>query len=244
MNAKLLLCLSLGLLLPAAPPEKVILDLTKSPHAKLRNVPVSAVRINDGFWAARRKTNVEKSIPRMLQLLEEHGIVDNFRRLSGGKKAARRGPLYTDSDLYKWMEAAAFVLQSDDQPELKATFDRLTDEIVAAQEPTGYLNTYYQDDRKEPALQGDAPRARTVLPGPFATGGHRVLPRHGKANLLDGGIKFVDYLLQDFGPAKRPLLAGHPEIELALIELYRTTGDSATSTRGLHSARRRRAAEA
>jgi hypothetical protein len=46
----------------------------------------------------------------------------------------------------------------------------------------------------------------------------------GERKLLDGGIKFVEYLLRDFGPSKRPLLAGHPEIELALVELYRTTG--------------------
>jgi len=46
----------------------------------------------------------------------------------------------------------------------------------------------------------------------------------GNRKLMDGGIRFVEYLLRDFGPGKQPLYAGHPEIELALIELYRTTG--------------------
>jgi hypothetical protein len=59
----------------------------------------------------RIRTNVERSIPTMLQLLEEHGVVDNFRRLSGRKKADRRGPLYADSDLYKWIEAVAFKIE-------------------------------------------------------------------------------------------------------------------------------------
>src|SRR5207237_1289708 len=99
-------------------------------------VPVRAVTITRGFWYERRKVNVECSIPTMLELLEEHGVVDNFRRLSGKKDVPRRGPLYTDSDLYKWMEAVAFVLQSGDDPNLRATFDRLTDEILAAQEPS------------------------------------------------------------------------------------------------------------
>src|SRR5512133_549580 len=87
-----------------------ILQLEKSPYAKLHNVPVSAVKIEPGFWSARRATNVDRSIPTMLTLLEEHGVVDNFRRLTGEKKVERKGPLYTDSDIYKWMEAAAFVL--------------------------------------------------------------------------------------------------------------------------------------
>jgi hypothetical protein len=225
MNAKLLLCLSLGLILPAAPPEKVILDLTKSPHAKLRNVPVSAVRINDGFWAARRKTNVERSIPTMLQLLEEHGVMDNFRRLSGGKKAERKGPLYTDSDIYKWMEAVAYVLQSEDRPELKAAFDRLTNEILAAQEPSGYLNTYYQDDLKEKRFTEMHRGHELYCLGHLLQAAIAYYRATGERKLLDGGIRFVEYLLKDFGPTKRPLLAGHPEIELALTELYRTTGD-------------------
>src|SRR5207302_3585228 len=68
-----------------------IVDTTRSPYAKLHPVPLRAVRIHDGFWMPRIRVNVERSIPTMLQLLEEHGVVDNFRRLSGRKKADRRG---------------------------------------------------------------------------------------------------------------------------------------------------------
>ena len=121
----------------------------RSPQARLRCVPVRAVQMGEGFWSPRMRINVERSIPAMLDLLEQHGIMDNFRRPSGQKRAERRGPLYTDSDIYKWMEAVAFVLQSEDRPYLGATFHRLTDEIIAAQEPSGYLNTYYVDDRAD-----------------------------------------------------------------------------------------------
>ena len=58
-----------------------VLNLVKSPHAKLRNVPVHAVTITSGFWAARRQTNVEKSIPSMEKLLEANGRMENFLRL-------------------------------------------------------------------------------------------------------------------------------------------------------------------
>ncbi|MCX6622594.1 MAG: hypothetical protein NTY38_16295 [Acidobacteria bacterium] len=93
------------LALPLLAENAGIIDLSRSAHTRLHSVPVPAVTLGDGFWASRRRINVERSIPTMLQLLEEHGVVDNFRRLSGRKKVPRRGPLYTDSDLYKWMEA-------------------------------------------------------------------------------------------------------------------------------------------
>ena len=84
-SAILLLLVYAAACAQTAAPSKVILNLERSPYAKLHNVPVSAVTITNGFWSERRKTNVEKSIPTMLQLLEEHGIVDNFRRLSGAR---------------------------------------------------------------------------------------------------------------------------------------------------------------
>ena len=126
-----------------------VIQVDRSPHAKLHGVPIRAVHIDEGFWQGRMRINVERSIPSMLDELEQHGVMDNFRRLTGARKAPRRGPLYTDSDIYKWMEAVAYVLQSGDRPTLRTTVDRLTDEILAAQEPSGYLNTYYVDDRKD-----------------------------------------------------------------------------------------------
>ncbi len=202
-----------------------ILKLEHSPYAKLHNVPVTAVKIQDGFWSARRKTNVEKSIPTMLTLLEEHGVVDNFRRLTGEKNVPRSGPLYTDSDIYKWMEAAAFVLQNEDHPDLRATFDQLTGTIIAAQEPTGYLNTYFQDDRKTKRFSEMDRGHELYCLGHMLQAAIAYYRATGNRKLMDAGMKYANYLISDFGPGKRPLLAGHPEIEMSLIELARTTGD-------------------
>ncbi len=118
-------------------------NLTKSPHAKLRDIPVRAVTITSGFWGQRREINVTKSIPTMHDLLEANGRMNNFRRLVGKSGAAQSGPVYSDSDVYKWTEAVGFVLQSGDRPDLRASADKLIDEVVAVQEPSGYLNTYY-----------------------------------------------------------------------------------------------------
>lgn len=208
-------------LLPGA--DRVVMNLDKSPHARVKNVPVSAVTMGPGFWQPRMKTNVERSIPTLLALLEEHGIVDNFRRLAG-KNVPRQGPLYTDSDLYKWMEAAAFVLQTADDPKLRATFDKLTGEILAAQEPSGYLNTYWVEDRKDRRWKEMHTGHELYCLGHMLQAGIAYYRATGNRKLMDGGIRFVEYLLRDFGPEKQPLYAGHPEIELALVELYRTTG--------------------
>ncbi|MBI1982601.1 MAG: glycoside hydrolase family 127 protein, partial [Acidobacteria bacterium] len=202
-----------------------IIDTSASPYAKLHSVPIRAVRMGEGFWSARMRVNAERSIPTLLKELEDHGIMDNFGRLSGRKKAERRGPLYTDSDLYKWMEAAAFVLQSEDDPKLRATMDALTDEILAVQEPSGYLNTYYVDERKDKRFTEQYRGHELYCLGHMLQAGIAYYRATGNRKLLAGGIKFADYLAENFGPEKRPALTGHPELEMALVELYRTTGN-------------------
>ena len=202
-----------------------ILHVEDSPHAKLKSVPVSAVRMGEGFWAPRLRVNVERSLPTLLQLLEEHGVVDNFRRLTGRKQVPRRGPLYTDSDLYKWIEAAAFVLQSEDRPQLRAQIDALVDDIVAAQEPSGYLNTYYVEDRARLRWTEMQRGHELYCLGHMLQAAIAYARAGGSRKLLEAGIKFVNHLAADFGPGKRPLLTGHPEFELAVIELYRVTRD-------------------
>lgn len=205
--------------------EAGILDVARSPRAKLRNVPVRAVKMGEGFWTPRMKVNVEASIPSLLELLEQHGIVDNFRRLSRRKNVPRRGPLYTDSDLYKWMEAAAFVLQSGGDSKLRAAFDRLADEILAAQESDGYLNTYWVEARKADRFKRMETGHELYCLGHLLQAAIAYYRGTGNRRLLEGGIKFADYLCRDFGPAKQPLLTGHPELEMALVELHRTTGE-------------------
>src|SRR5438876_8127711 len=89
-----------------------VVHLDKSPYAKLRSVPIRAVRMQDGFWGRRRKVTIEKSIPSIRALIEEHGYADNFRRLSKSKKVERKGPVFADTDPYKWIEAVGVFLQS------------------------------------------------------------------------------------------------------------------------------------
>ena len=114
-----------------------VIDLSNSPYAKLKTVPVRAVFIQDGFWSQRRKTNLVASIPSMHDELLEHGRMDNFLRLEGKSTEPQKGPVYSDSDIYKWTEAVGFQLQVADNPELKKTTDEMIRDIVAIQEPSG-----------------------------------------------------------------------------------------------------------
>jgi DUF1680 family protein len=210
--------------------DEGVLFVDRSPYAKLHNIPVHAVTITQGFWGARRETNVDKSIPSMEKLLEANGRMNNFLRLVGKSDAAQHGPVYSDSDVYKWAEAAGFALQSGDRPELRAITDKIIKEVVAVQEPNGYLNTYYVGDHAKDRMtpQGQRWGHEMYNLGHMIQGAIAYYRATGDRTLLDAGIRFVDdFVLPNFGPApdKKPILSGHPEIELALIELYRTTGD-------------------
>jgi DUF1680 family protein len=74
--------------------------------------------------------------------LLEHGRMDNFLRLEGKSSQPQKGPVYSDSDIYKWTEAVGFQLQVADNPDLRKTTDAMIRDVVAIQEPSGYLNTF------------------------------------------------------------------------------------------------------
>jgi DUF1680 family protein len=219
---------------PASTPQPAwkeagVIDLSRSPFAKLKTVPVSAVTIKDGFWSQRRKTNLAASIPSMHDELLAHGRMDNFLRLTGKSSAPQKGPVYSDSDIYKWTEAAGFVLQSGDQPQLRKTTEAMIRDVVATQEPGGYLNTYYVGDKKSQRMLYETQEVGHELYniGHMLQGAIAFYRATGDRTLLDAGIRFVDqFLLPNYGPGKdqKAIVAGHPEIEMALIELYRTTG--------------------
>jgi DUF1680 family protein len=210
--------------------EQGILNLAHSPYAKLKNVPVHAVVMRSGFWASRRTANVEHSIPSMGRLLEANGRMDNFRRLIGKSDAPQRGPVYSDSDVYKWLEAVGFALQSENRSELRTLADSIIKEVIAAQQGNGYLNTYYVQDK---AAQSMTPKVQQwghelYNMGHMLQGAIAYYRATGDQSMLNASMRFVnEFLLPNFGPEdeKRPLLSGHPEMEMALIELYRTTGD-------------------
>jgi DUF1680 family protein len=207
--------------------DQGVVHTARSPHCRLRDVPLGAVKLEDGFWASRLRANREAGLPRLLALLEEHGVADNFRRLSGRSEAPRRGLLWTDSDLYKWMEAAAFTLATTDDAPLWRDLTALVVDVAAAQGDDGYVNTWFVDERAGQRFQ-DLPAAHELY-----CAGHLIqaaiahFRATGERTLLSVAENFADYLAETFGPGEREGYGGHPEVEMAMVELYRTTGNSA-----------------
>ena len=207
-----------------------VIDVSNSRYAKLKTIPIRAVVIEDGFWSQRRKTNLVSSLPSMHDELLEHGRMDNFLRLEGRSSEPQKGPVYSDSDIYKWMEAAGFQLQTGDNPELRKTTDAMIQNIVAIQEPGGYLNTYYNGDRKPLRMQYDTQTTGHELYciGHMLQGAIAYYRATGDPTLLNAGMRFVDdFLIPNYGPGanQKGIVSGHPEIEMALVELSRTTGN-------------------
>ncbi|HYQ83212.1 MAG TPA: beta-L-arabinofuranosidase domain-containing protein, partial [Rubrobacter sp.] len=124
-------------------PRTPIVDTSRSPHVRLRPLPLDAVKLADDFWEPRRRNNREVTLPSQYRHLKVTGLLDNFRRASGKVGGEYQGIYFNDSDVYKWLEAAAWTLAEGSDPELERMVDTAITEVEAAQRPDGYLNTYF-----------------------------------------------------------------------------------------------------
>jgi hypothetical protein len=181
--------------------------------------------MREGFWKTKMDLNHERGLPVLLKHMEEHGVVDNFRLVSGRKKnVERKGPWFVDSDLFKWIEGAAWDLASHDDPKARAEMDRMVDEAIAAQRPDGYLDTFFHGEIADQRFRNLPLEHELYCAGHMfqaAIAHYRVT---GSDKFLNAATRYADYLVSVFGHGKREEADGHPEVEMALIELYRTTG--------------------
>ncbi|ACZ43114.1 protein of unknown function DUF1680 [Thermobaculum terrenum ATCC BAA-798] len=206
--------------------RSIVVDTTHSPMARLRAVAVGDVSLG-GFWAPRLAINRESTIPHQRQHLEASGVMDNFRRAAGKLDVEFRGPVFADSDAYKWLEAASWSLAGHPDPQLEAEVDAVIAEIAPAQRPDGYLNTYFTRERASERWTNFDLHEMYCAGHLFqaAVAHYRAT---GKTSLLEIATRFADHICDTFGPAsqgKREGVDGHPEVEMGLVELYRATGN-------------------
>ncbi|HVK04242.1 MAG TPA: beta-L-arabinofuranosidase domain-containing protein, partial [Armatimonadaceae bacterium] len=207
---------------------RYVVDTSSSPRARLRPVPLDAVRLDDAFLEPRRRRNREATLASQFGHLEKTGTLDNFRRAAGTKECDFRGPVFMDSDAYKWLEAAASSLGTDADPALAAMVEELAGLIAGAQQPDGYLNTAFTRGRENERYENLRDWHEMYCAGHFmqaAVAHHRAT---GSDALLGVARRLADHLDATFGPGegKRAGTCGHPEIEMALVELYRETGEA------------------
>jgi DUF1680 family protein len=208
----------------------VVVDTSKSPNAMLQPVGLAEVTLTDAFWAPRRQVNREKTIPQQWRQCEATGRIDNFRRASGHKKdPAFHGAYFNDSDVYKLLEAAAWTLATDREAKLEKMVDDLIAEIAAAQQPDGYLDTFFMFEKSAERFKNLRDMHELYCQGHLiqaAVAHHRAT---GKTTLLDVAKKSADHICEHFGTkdsGKHEGVPGHPELEMALVELARDTGDA------------------
>ena len=157
--------------------------------------------------------------------------VANLKVVAGELDDEFHGMVFQDSDVYKWLEEAAYALAYHPDPELKALCDRTVNLIARAQQPDGYLDTPYQ---VKSGVWVDRPRFSLIqqshemyVMGRYieaAVAYHQVT---GNEQALEVAKKMADCLDANFGPEEGKIHGadGHPEIELALAKLYEEPGE-------------------
>src|SRR5262249_55663737 len=118
-------------------------DGAKSPAATLTTLDTQAVTIENGLWARRQTVNRDAALPHGFRMLEAAGNLENLRIAAGRSTARYRGPVFMDSDVYKWLEAAAWEMGRVPSEWLRSTSEATIDLVAAAQGADGYVNSYY-----------------------------------------------------------------------------------------------------
>ena len=207
-----------------------------------KNFPdVADVTVTGGFWLSRLETNRAVTVRSDLKRCEETGRLANFRL--AGKRAGGgfRGIPYDDSDVFKVIEGAAYILAMHPDTSLEAQIDAVIADIAKAQETDGYLYTARtlghnygeKNGRTNFGMMGAERWSRLSSSHELYNVGHLYeaavawFEATGKRNLLDVAVKSADLVDRTFGPRPEQLknVPGHEEIELALCKLYRATGE-------------------
>ncbi len=201
--------------------------------------PVSFTQVKsaEGFWLPRLTINRKVTVPYNIQKCEETGRIENFEIAAGLKDGQFSGIRFNDSDVFKVIEGAAYVLHAHPDPELHAYLDTLIAKIDAAQESDGYIYTTRTIAERLGAdnlAQGAGEHRWSFLKQSHElyNAGHlyEAAVAHylatGKRALLDVALKNADLIVETFGPGKLRDVPGHEEIELGLVKLYRVTGMS------------------
>lgn len=188
-----------------------------------------------GWWTPRRRINREVSVPGGWQRLSRAGTIGNLEVAAGRADGPYAGGFpFLDSDVYKWLEAVGWTFADPDLPEsvrtvLEAHVNELVDLLAAAQEPDGYLDSWFQV--KFPGERF----AQLEWGHELYCAGHLIqaaIAHHrsvGDDRLLAIARRFADLIVASFGPGegRNDRICGHAEIETALVELSRTTGQDA-----------------
>ena len=216
--------------------SNAVLDLRRSQWARERLLPLVAVQVTDTFWGGLIDRMCRTGVFELLDRCEQTGRIENLRRVGragpDGPQEVYDGRYYDDSDVYKTLEAAAWAYGITRDAELRGRIDAVTAVIEAAQDDDGYLNSYVCGPRR--ALRWtDFDLHELYCAGHLIQAAVADVRSSGERRLLEVASRVAEHVHSTFaaeppgtGPGPAAFSSGgHPEIELALAELYRETGD-------------------
>jgi DUF1680 family protein len=204
-----------------------VVEASSSPFAVMRPIPIERVLVTGGFWEMWLGGTLRSALLHQYQMLEESDRINRFRWASGRTLERPSRSLYPfdDSDLYKWLEACGFYLARSGDAEIRGLVEGVIGDVVSAQEPDGYLFTEHHGQRSKRwrnlTFDHELYCAGHLIQAAIAL--HRSI---GETRLFSASLKFADLINETFGPDGIAGVCGHPEIEMALVELYRETGES------------------
>ena len=200
-------------------------DTSSSPYARRSTVPLDGIALEEGFWLSRQRINRSVSLRHGYRQLEAHGNFHDLRLAAGTAEGEYRPPVFMDSDVYKWLEAVAYALATEPDSELQQMAETAIDLIAAAQQPDGYLNSYWQVVEPERRWEDLDHGHELYCAGHLIQAAVAYRRATGDARLLHVAQRFANHIDIVFGPDRRQGTPGHPEIETALVELYRASGE-------------------
>jgi hypothetical protein len=198
---------------------------TASAHVGLRPIDARGVVIDDGLLAERRRTNHEVTLLRGLEEMEKAGTLENLRIAAGRSRGERRGMVFSDSDVYKWLEALAWELERHPSEQLQKLAQETAELVAAAQQDDGYINTYCQVVNPDWRWSDLEMGHELYCAGHLFQAAIASARATGDTVLLDVAIRFADLIDREFQGGPQTTTDGHPIVELALVELSRQTGD-------------------
>jgi len=198
-------------------------------HVLPKPVYLDKVQITGGLWHERQATNRSKTLPAIYHQLEKTGRIDAWRMDPNRERPRKRNVIimFFDSDTGKWLEAVGYSLQTHPDPALEQQADAVIDMMERAQQPDGYLNTYFGNLEPENKWRNLRDWHEMYNAGHLIEGAVAYARATGKRKVLDILSRFADHIGTVFGPneGQKRGYPGHPELELALVRLYRATGN-------------------
>ena len=202
----------------------------------MRPSPVSLknVTINDAFWAPRIRQMREITIPYQWEVMNDRvpgaaksGAVMNFKIAAGKAQGDFYGAPWQDSDLGKWIEGVAYSLAAHPDKKLEKLADGMIDLIAASQDRNGYLNTAFTLKDRDKRWTNLMMWHELYVMGHLMEGAVAYYQATGKRKFMDVMARCAGHIATVLGreEGKKRGYCGHEEIELALVKLYRTTGE-------------------